>query len=86
MPHIELDPPYETYVKRLLDSGLYKTYAEVIKDALRLHMDTDTNAKRMAAIHAAIGDGEADVQAGRTTRYTSGLVDEITNELLQTDG
>ena len=33
MPNIDLGDPYESYVKGLISTGLYSTYAEVVKDA-----------------------------------------------------
>jgi len=82
MPNIELGDPYEAYVKGLIGTGLYSTYAEVVKDALRLHMDHDTQAKRIAITSAALTEGEADIKAGRVKRYSPALIDELTAEVV----
>ncbi|WP_454062622.1 type II toxin-antitoxin system ParD family antitoxin [Candidatus Nitrospira salsa] len=82
MPNIDLGDPYETYVKGLLHTGLYSTYAEVGKDVIRLHMNHETNAKRLASINAALADGEADIQAGRVKTYSPRLINQLTDEVL----
>jgi len=86
MPNIDLGDPYEAYVKGLIHTGLYSTYAEVVKDALRMHMNSETNAKRMAAINAAIAEGEADIKAGRVKTYSPRLIDQLTDEVLHENG
>ena len=86
MPNIDLGDPYEAYVKGLVHTGLYSTYAEVVKDALRLHMNNETNSKRIAAINAALAEGEADIKAGRVTPYSPGLIDQLTDEVLRDNG
>lgn len=82
MPRLELGNPYDTYVQALIDTGLYSTYTEVVKDALRQHMDSNTESKRIALSHAAIAEGEADIQAGRIELYTPALIDRLTEEVL----
>ena len=46
MPRLDLGNPYDYYVQVLIDTGLYSTYTEVVKDALRQHMDSHTESKR----------------------------------------
>jgi putative addiction module CopG family antidote len=82
MPNIDLGDPYESYVKGLIQTGLYSTYAEVVKDALRLHMNSETNSKRLAAIHAALAEGEADIEAGKTILHKPGLLKEWMEDVL----
>lgn len=86
MPNVDLGDPYEAYVRGLIHTGLYSTYAEVVKDALRLHMNSTTNAKRLAAIQAAIAEGEADIQAGRVSAYVPTLIDQLTDDVLSNNG
>lgn len=86
MPNVDLSEPYDAYVKGLIHTGLYSTYAEVIKDALRLHMNSTNNSKRIAAIHAAIAEGEADVTAGRIIAYSPELIDQLTEDVLHENG
>ena len=86
MPNIDLGDPYESYVKGLISTGLYSTYAEVVKDALRMHMNSETPSKQMASIHGAIIEGEADIQAGRVKAYYPKLLDELTQDVLNENG
>jgi putative addiction module CopG family antidote len=86
MPNIDLGDPYESYVKGLISTGLYSTYAEVVKDALRMHMNSETPSKQMAIIHGAIMEGEADINAGRTRAYSPKLLDELTQAVLDENG
>jgi putative addiction module CopG family antidote len=82
MPNIDLSPPYKTYIDGLIDTGLFKTTAEVVKDALRLHMEQQSRAKKLAYIQSAIAEGEADIAAGRYTTYTPGFFDSITEDII----
>ena len=86
MPNIDLGDPYESYVKGLIGTGLYSTYAEVVKDALRMHMNSETPSKQMAIIHSAIAEGEADIKAGRSRAYSPKMLDELTQEVLSENG
>lgn len=86
MTNIELGDPYESYVKGLINSGLYSSDAEVVKDALRLHMNSETNAKRLASIHLAIAEGEADIQAGQVQEYSPELINRLTDDVLRENG
>jgi putative addiction module CopG family antidote len=82
MPQLDLGQTYDLYVQRLIDSGLYSNYAEVVKDALRQHMEGLTEGRRVAAIHAAIAQGEEDIAAGHFTHYTPAFVDAVTEKVL----
>jgi putative addiction module CopG family antidote len=86
MPNIDLGDPYESYVKGLIGTGLYSTYAEVVKDALRMHMNNETPSKQMAVIHSAIAEGEQDIKEGRVRAYTPQMLDDMTNDVLKDHG
>jgi len=86
MPNIDLGDPYESYVKGLIGTGLYSTYAEVVKDALRLHMNNETPSKQMAVIHSAIAEGERDIKEGRVRAYSPQMLDDMTNDVLKDHG
>lgn len=86
MPNIDFGEVYESYVNGLISAGLYGTYAEVVKDALRLHMNSDTAAKRLAALQMAITEGEGDITAGRVTEYSHDLLDQLTHDVLNENG
>ncbi len=74
MPRLDLGNPYDYYVQTLIDTWLYSTYTEVVKDALRQHMDSHTESKRIALFHAAIAEGEADIQAVRLNYLKQSLI------------
>jgi len=86
MPNIDLGDPYESYVKGLIGTGLYSTYAEVVKDALRMHMNNETPSKQMAVIHSAIAEGERDIKEGRVRAYSPQMLDDMTNDVLKDHG
>ena len=86
MPNIDLGDPYESYVKGLIGTGLYSTYAEVVKDALRMHMNNETPSKQMAVIHSAIAEGEQDIKEGRVRAYDPQMLDDMTNDVLKDHG
>ena len=86
MPNIDLGDPYESYVKGLIGTGLYSTYAEVVKDALRMHMNNETPSKQIATIHSAIAEGEQDIKEGRVRAYNPQMLDDMTNDVLNDHG
>lgn len=56
-----LGPEYETLVAELLASGNYSTEEEVLRDAVRrLAGQKRRDAERLATIHAAIDEAEAE--------------------------
>ena len=50
------------------------------------NIDELTETLRIADIHAAIAEGEQDIKAGRFTRYTPELMNEIIQKILSKDG
>ena len=58
----ELDEVLEKYVTDLVDSGLYNSRDDVLRDGLRFMHARDT---RLADLHASILRGIADADAGR---------------------
>lgn len=77
MPRINLGKPYEIYIKNQIQTGLFSSATEVIKDALRNRMEKDQNY-RIERVHALLARGEADIQMGKTVAYTNSLMSEIT--------
>jgi putative addiction module CopG family antidote len=89
MPNIELGAPYKAYIDGLIAQGLFSTTSEVVKDALRKHMETNDAVKRQAYkeyVAQAIAEGEADIRAGRVTRYTPGYFQKRAEEILKKHG
>ncbi len=65
---------FEGFVQAQLAGGRYNNASEVVRDALRLMEDRE---RRLAALDMAIGQGLADIEAGRV--YD---LDEVCDELV----
>ena len=59
----DLDEVLEKYVTDLVDSGLYNSRDDVLRDGVRFMHSRDT---RLADLHASIMRSIADADAGRT--------------------
>jgi antitoxin ParD1/3/4 len=58
----DLGPVLETYVDNLVEKGRYNSKSEVIREGIRLVQEREA---RLAALHAEIEIGIADIKAGR---------------------
>lgn len=64
--NVSLPPELESRVRRHVESGLYVSASEVIREALRLFEAYQTvQAANLAALKADIDQGVADISAGR---------------------
>lgn len=64
--NVSLPPELESRVRRHVESGLYSSASEVIREALRLFETyQDVQASNLASLKADIAQGVADVSAGR---------------------
>lgn len=64
--NVSLPPELESRVRRHVESGLYGSASEVIREALRLFEAYQTvQAANLAALKADIDQGVADISAGR---------------------
>lgn len=79
MSRIDLNEPYENYLQSLVEAGLYRSITAATEAAIHKQMIEDEKL-RLSSIGAAIAKGEADIQAGRTIRYTSNLMSEISQK------
>lgn len=59
----ELGKPLEQFVTELVASGRYGSKSEVLREGVRLIQERE---KRLAVLDAAIAQGLADADAGRT--------------------
>lgn len=73
--HINLTPQLEAMVREKVDSGLYNNASEVIREALRI-MDEHERVRR-EALKAALAIGQAQLDRGEGTIYTSASLDTI---------
>jgi len=67
--NVSLPPELESRVRRHVESGLYGSVSEVIREALRLfEAYQGIRSANLAALKAEIGQGIADVEAGRVKK------------------
>lgn len=59
----DLGTQLESFVQELVAAGRYRSKSEVLREGVRLIQDRET---RLAALDAAVAQGLADVEAGRT--------------------
>lgn len=79
MARIDLSEPYELYLKKLVDSGLYRSITAAAEDAIRKQMLEDEKL-RLASVYAAIAKGEEDIKNNRTIDFSDSLMKEITEK------
>ena len=79
MARIDINDPYENYLKSLVNAGLFRSVTAAAENAIHKQMIEDEKL-RFASISAAIAKGETDIQAGRTVRYTPNLMNEISEK------
>ena len=79
--NVSLTRRLEELVKRKVESGLYGSSSEVIREALRLLEERD---RRLAALRSDIAVGVEQIEQGEYTDYEGGslgnLLDEVTAE------
>ena len=64
--NVSLPPELESRVRRHVESGLYTSASEVIREALRLFdAYQDVRVANLSALQAEIEQGMADIAAGR---------------------
>jgi antitoxin ParD1/3/4 len=59
---ITLPPEMASFIRQKVNSGLYGSNSEIIREALRGMMDRD---RRLERLDTAIAQGAADAEAGR---------------------
>jgi antitoxin ParD1/3/4 len=59
---ITLPPEMASFIRQKVNSGLYGSNSEIIREALRGMMDRD---RRLERLDSAIAQGVADAEAGR---------------------
>lgn len=70
--NVSLPPELENRVRQHVESGLYSSASEVIREALRLfEAYQSAQAANLAALKADIAQGVADIDAGRTREVSA---------------
>ena len=77
--HVNLSPEMEGFIKSKVSSGFYGNATEVIRDAIR-RMQAEES--RSAAWHAAIRQGDDQLDRGEGIPYTAKALNDITEAAL----
>ena len=81
--NISLPPELENCVRQHVESGLYSSASEVIREALRLfEAYQSAQAASLQALKADIAQGVADLEAGRTSAVSAASIKERGRALL----
>lgn len=75
--NVSLPPELENRVRQHVESGLYGSASEVIREALRLFEAYQSiQAANLSALQADIAQGMADIQAGRVREVSMSSIKE----------
>jgi antitoxin ParD1/3/4 len=68
--NISLPPELEAQVRKRVESGLYGSASEVVREALRLFETYEQlRGNKLAQLRADINDGLADIRAGKVVDF-----------------
>ncbi len=79
MARIDLNEPYNAYLKSQVEAGLFRSVSAAVEYAIHRQMIEDEKL-RHSSVHAAIYKGEKAVQEGRTRPYDAQLMDKISEQ------
>lgn len=74
--HINLSPEMEQFVQSKVDTGFYSNASDVIRDAIRRMREED---EKIAAIRAALREGDEQLDAGKGIRYSRDVLTQATD-------
>jgi antitoxin ParD1/3/4 len=74
--HINLSPEMEQFVQGKVDTGFYSNASDVIRDAIRRMREED---EKIAAIRAALREGDEQLNAGKGIRYSRDVLTQATD-------
>lgn len=76
--NVSLTPELEKWVQSKVETGLYSSSSEVIRDALRtLHQFEDQKLKRIEALKSEIQIGVEQLKSGDSQEFTPALLSKI---------
>ncbi|SOE22998.1 hypothetical protein SAMN06298216_3393 [Spirosomataceae bacterium TFI 002] len=76
MARIDINKPYEEFLKSQVEAGLFRSITAAAEDAIRRQME-DYENRRINSVLAEIAKGEADVLDGKTQVYSAELMSDI---------
>ena len=72
---------YESFIATQIEKGRFNNASEVVRAGLRILEDYET---KLQATRRLVDTGDADIEAGRTTEYTS--AGELFNDIIKDAG
>lgn len=76
--NVSLTPELERWIQAKVDSGLYSSASEVVREALRLlARDEAIRLAQHDELRSLVARGVADADAGRTRPFDRSVVDDI---------
>lgn len=82
--NVSIGPQLEELVRSKVESGLYASASEVVRDALRLLEAYDSvRAQALESLRRDLEEGQRDLDAGRVSDFDPGAVKQRGRELLQ---
>lgn len=81
--NVSLPPELESRVRQHVESGLYSSASEVIREALRFfEAYKGVQAANLSALRSDIAQGVADINAGRVREISASDIKEHGREIL----
>jgi antitoxin ParD1/3/4 len=77
--NVSLTPELESMVREKVESGLYTSASEVVREALRLMAEND----RATRFRQSLEEAKAQYDRGEFTRLTPGLIDDIAERAME---
>lgn len=76
--NVSLTPELEKWVQNKVQSGLYGSSSEVVRDALRiLHQFEEERVRKLSSLKSEIQIGLEQLRAGRSKKMDDSLVESI---------
>lgn len=76
--NVSLTPELEKWVQNKVQSGLYGSSSEVVRDALRtLHLFEEERIRKLSSLQSEIQLGLEQISAGRSSKMDDALIRNI---------
>lgn len=83
--NVSLTPELEQFIAELVDSGRYRSASEVVRAAVRLLQDQETEREmRLEGLKREVGEGLAELDRGEESS-ADGVFEEILEALRKTE-
>ncbi len=79
--NVSLTPQLEEWIEKKVQTGLYQTASEVVREALRLLEERDRiHEMRLEQLRKETAIGLKDIEEGRVTEFDDALFERIKSE------